>query len=79
MIRPILSQKWKNGCKMTVERMAEENGAKLKPEVIEKINRGVAEFAEKKEQAGLHREQPELADWQWENILAQETENEDQE
>ena len=79
-MRPIWKMHWKNGCKMTVERMRKEQNAKrLDPETIRKINTGIGEMAEKMDKAGLLKEDNGLKDWQWEIVLENESKDENQE
>ena len=70
---------WKNGCKMTVEKLKEENNAKaLDPEVVKDINKRVGKIAEEDSGEILRfRESLELKDWQWQIMLENESKNED--
>ena len=77
-MRPIWKMYWPNGCKMTVERMRNEQKSRmLNDETIRKINSEIEQNADAQEQAGLCKETAELKDWQWELMLQNESDNED--
>lgn len=77
MNRPIWKMYWKNGCKMTVERMRKEQMSKpMDQEKIKKINSNIGKMADAMDKAGMLNEAPELKDWQWEIILENESKDE---
>lgn len=74
MNRPEWKMYWKNGCKMTVKRMTEENNAKaMDMEKAKRINSNLAYMARVQKLNGIYRETAELKDWQWEIMLEDES------